>query len=182
MIKIKFALANETNEGNDDRSLLLFPGMSNEAHIQRIEQLVKQLLEDNPDYFLVEVRIKPTNNVKVFLDADTGVSIENCVRYNRALYKEIVEEHLFPNDDFSLEVSSPGLDEPLKMDRQYRKNAGRLVEVVMKDGSRLEGKLIEAAEDGIVVETSKGKNKKQELTRHSILFDQIKTTKVQIQF
>ena len=81
-------------------------------------------------------KIRPTNNIKVFLDADLGISIDKCVSYNRALYKEIVESGIFPDGDFSLEVSSPGLEEPLKLRRQYQKNIGRNVEVMLKDGMR----------------------------------------------
>jgi ribosome maturation factor RimP len=130
----------------------------------------------------VEVRIKPTNNVKVFLDGDQGISIEKCVKFNRALYKQLEEMALFPGGDFSLEVSSPGLDEPLKSLRQYRKNVGRQVELVLQDGGKVEGKLIEVSEDGIIVEETRGKNKKKEVISHTFLFDNIKTTKIQVVF
>ncbi len=62
--------------------------------------------------------------------------------HNRALYKQIEAEGIFPDGDFSLEVSSPGLDEPLKLKRQYQKNIGRNVEVTLQDGSKKEGKLL----------------------------------------
>ena len=144
--------------------------------------MLQAILAEETLYFLVEVRIKPTNNVKVFLDGDQGISIEKCVQVNRALYKRLEESGLFPADDFSLEVSSPGLDEPLKMLRQYRKNIGRLVEVVLQDGGRKEGRLIEVSEDGIIIEETIGKNKKKEVVSHTFLFDNIKTTKIQVVF
>src|SRR5947209_19423889 len=99
--------------------------MERETLIQAIEDKVKGLLADHPSHFLVEVRIKPTNNVKVFIDADEGVILSDLIIYNRKLYKMLEESGLFPADDFSLEVSSPGLDEPLKLHRQYKKNIGR---------------------------------------------------------
>lgn len=144
--------------------------------------MVSTLLAEDPGYFLVEVKITPGNNIKVFLDADGGVSIDKCVKYNRALYKQLEAGNLFPGADFSLEVSSPGLDEPLKLKRQYIKNTGRQVEVVLLDGSKIEGKLTGADDNGIRVEEVKGKNKKKELLEHNIPFDNIKTTKIQIQF
>lgn len=156
--------------------------MNIEGQIQAIEQKVDTLIRDEPGVFLVEVRIKPTNNIKVFVDADNGVSIEKLVQYNRKLYKDIEESSFFPNNDFSLEVSSPGLDEPLKLHRQYLKNIGRDVEVIRKDGIKTEGKLIDANESGIVLEEVKGKNKKREVVTHTISFDQIKTTTIQIKF
>ncbi|HEX5026488.1 MAG TPA: ribosome maturation factor [Agriterribacter sp.] len=156
--------------------------MNNEATNAVIEQMVSALLSDNPDYFLVEIKILPPNNIKVFLDADGGVSIDKCVKYNRALYKQIEESGLFPNGDFSLEVSSPGLDEPLKMKRQYVKNTGRQVEVILHDGTKLEGKLMTVNDGVIQLEEVKGKNKKKEILEHTIHLDNIKTTKIKIQF
>jgi ribosome maturation factor RimP len=118
----------------------------------------------------------------VFIDGDQGVSIEKLVQYNRRLYKEIEESGMFPNDDFSLEVSSPGLDEPLKLHRQYVKNISRFVEVTETDGSKKEGKLISATEQAIEVEEQKGKGKKLEIIQHTIPFENIKMTKIQIKF
>ncbi|MGZ3839967.1 MAG: ribosome maturation factor [Flavisolibacter sp.] len=153
-----------------------------ETQIQAIEQKMNALLEGHPSHFLVEVRIKPTNNIKVFVDADEGVNLSNLVEYNRKLYKQIEESGLYPDGNFSLEVSSPGLDEPLKLRRQYKKNIGRFVEVTLVDGSKKEGKLTEASEDGILIEWEEGKNKKKQTRQESILFDQIKHTKIQIKF
>ena len=84
--------------------------------------------------FPVEIKISPSNDIKVFLDADDGITIEKCTSVNKALYKYIEESELFPGGNFSLEVSSPGVDEPLKLYRQYKKNIGRKVEVVLNDG------------------------------------------------
>ncbi|MBI1781497.1 MAG: ribosome maturation factor [Sphingobacteriales bacterium] len=156
--------------------------MTNETLISTVENMLGDIIGPHPDMFLVEIRVKPTNNVKVFIDADSGISIEKCISVNRALYKKMEESGLFPNGDFSLEVSSPGLDEPLKLFRQYKKNIGRNVEVITKDGQRKEGKLLEVSEDGFIVEETKGKNKKKEVINHTFLFDHIKTTKIQAVF
>jgi ribosome maturation factor RimP len=137
----------------------------------------------------VEIRVKPVNNLKVFLDGDQGITIEKAVQVNRALYKKIEEAGLFPAGDFSLEVSSPGLDEPLKLLRQYNKNIGRRVEVILTDGTRREGRLTEVNEEGIILEESSGKPSpgkaatgKQKLNYFTYLFTNIKTTKVQVVF
>lgn len=156
--------------------------MNIEDQIKALEQKAEALIAEEPGVFLVEVRIKPTNNVKIFLDADNGVSIDKLVQYNRKLYRNLEETGFFPGGDFSLEISSPGLDEPLKLRRQYLKNTGRPVEVITKDGIRTEGKLLSTTETEIVVEEERGKNKKKETVLHTILFDNIKTTKVQIKF
>ena len=98
--------------------------------------MVNSLLANHPTHFLVEVRIKPTNNVKIFIDADEGVILSDLIEYNRKLYKQLEESGIFPNGDFSLEVSSPGLDEPLKLFRQYKKNIGRFVDITLKDNAK----------------------------------------------
>lgn len=156
--------------------------MSNEPQIQAIEQRITALISAEPAFFLVEVKIKPTNNIKVYIDGNEGISVEKLVYYNRKLYRQLEEEGMYPDGNFSLEVSSPGLDEPLKLHRQYLKNIGRYVEVVTKDGVRLEGKLLGATETSIELEEEKGKGKKKEIVQHTILFDDIKTTKIQIKF
>ena len=168
-------------QGNEIRSLLYLL-MVNETQVRAIESMVKYIFAAEPEYFLVEVKINPTNNVKVFLDGDKGISIEKCVQCNRALYKKMEEGHVFPSDDFSLEVSSPGLDQPLKLLRQYKKNIGRLIDVVLIDGAKKAGRLIGLSEDGIILEETKGKNKKREVANHAILFNDIKTTTIQIVF
>ena len=79
------------------------------------------------------------------------------MQVNRKLYKKLEEAAFFPDGDFSLEVSSAGLDEPLKLLRQYKKNIGRLVEVQFQDGTQKEGQLMEVNEEGIVLEVATGK-------------------------
>jgi ribosome maturation factor RimP len=164
------------------RSLLLLYNMNNDPQIQAVEEMMKGLISADPDVFLVEIKVKPTNNIKVYLDGDQGVSIERLVQFNRKLYKQIEEENRYPDGNFSLEVSSPGLDEPLKMHRQYLKNINRFVEVLENGGAKKEGKLIAVNGDGIVVEELRGKGKKQETISHTVLFTDIKTTKIQIKF
>ncbi len=144
--------------------------------------MVEEMLAEDPQYFLVEVRIRPTNNVKVFVDGDKGISIGQCAAYNRELYKKLDAASLFADGDFSLEFSSPGLDEPLKLFRQYRKNIGRKVEVTLKDGNRVDGLLKDADESGINLEETRGRNKKKEIIQHRISLEDIKSTKIQIVF
>ena len=170
--------------------------MNGEPQIQAIEHKMEALIGAEPDLFLVEVKINPTNNIKVFIDGDQGISIERLVQFNRKLYKDLEEGGMYPNGDFSLEVSSPGLDEPLKLYRQYLKNIGRNVEVLENDGTKKEGKLINATESEIIIEEIKarltgknnnnvvgqGKGKKMETVQHTISVEQVKVIKIQIKF
>ena len=154
--------------------------MTQDTHIQAIEKLVTPLLEG--DIFLVSIKIKPINNIKIYLDADNGLGIEKCIKINRALYKIMEEMGMYPDGDFSLEVSSPGVDEPLKLLRQYKKNVGRNVEVTLQDDTKKEGKLAEVTEEMITIEFTEGKGKKAMIKILEISFNDIKQTKVQAKF
>ena len=154
--------------------------MMEDTQIQAVEKLLVPLLTE--DVFLVSIKIKPTNNFKIFLDADYGLSIEKCIKINRALYRQMEEKAMYPDGDFSLEVSSPGIDEPLKLHRQYTKNIGRFVEVTTVDAVKQEGKLVDVKEEGITLEQTEGKGKKLTTKNTDIDFSAIKETVVQIKF
>ena len=154
--------------------------MDTDQQIETVQKLLQPLLFD--DIFLVDLKVRPVNNIKIFLDADSGLGIEKCIKINRALYKIMDEMGVYPEGDFSLEVSSPGIEEPLKIHRQYVKNIGRSVEVTLNDESRKEGKLTAVNEEDIVIEFTEGKGKKTVDQKLSLPFTDIKTTKVQIKF
>ena len=154
--------------------------MATETNAETVKRILLTLLYD--DIFFVDMKVKPTNNIKIFLDADSGLGIEKCIKINRRLYRQVEEMGFYPEGDFSLEVSSPGIDEPLKLLRQYVKNIGRSVEVILNDDTIIEGNLLAATEEQIVIETTEGKNKKAVNTKLPVLFTDIKQTVVQIKF
>ena len=154
--------------------------MATETNAETVKRILLTLLFD--DIFFVDMKVKPTNNIKIFLDADSGLGIEKCIKINRRLYRQVEEMGFYPEGDFSLEVSSPGIDVPLKMLRQYVKNIGRTVEVTLNDDTIKEGALLEANEENIVIEFTEGKNKKAVNTKLPLLFTDIKQTVVQIKF
>ena len=154
--------------------------MSRENQIETVEKLLQPLLTD--DIFLVDIRIKPINNIKIFLDADSGLGIEKCIKINRALYKIMEEMAIYPDGDFSLEVASPGIGEPLKMHRQYVKNIGRDVEVTLNDDSKKTGKLISVNDQQLEIEFTEGKNKKAVTTLLPVALADIKQIIVLIKF
>ncbi|MEO6584457.1 MAG: ribosome maturation factor [Ferruginibacter sp.] len=154
--------------------------MSREDQIETVNRLLQPLLAD--DIFLVDIKIKPINNIKIYLDADSGLGIEKCIKINRALYKIMEEMGIYPDGDFSLEVSSPGIDEPLKNHRQYLKNIGREVEIKLNDETLKTGKLVAAGEEGLTLEITEGKNKKAITSNVDFSFTEIKQTVVQIKF
>lgn len=157
--------------------------MDKENIISSIRQFAESQLGDLPDYFLVEVRLSPSNQAAVFIDADKGASIDKLAKINRSLYKMIEEAATFgEGGNFSLEVSSPGLDEPLKLHRQYEKNKGRRIEVLLLDGLKKEGILEEIKTGGIVLKETLGNKKAKQEQLTEIAFNQIKFTKICVVF
>lgn len=154
---------------------------------EQIAQMLEETLEGT-DCFLVDFKVKPTNNFKIYLDSDTGFTLEKCMKINRALRRKVEDSGLFPEGDLSLEVSSPGIDAPLKWQRQYRKNIGRNLEIILCDEEALgiTGRLLEVDERGIRVEKSQARPRSAKVQPEpeiiEIPFDQIKTATVQIEF
>lgn len=147
-----------------------------------VSNLVNELLKEESQYFLVHVHVRPINHISVYVDGDQGITIEKCVQLNRALYKQIVERAICADGEFALEVSSPGVDEPLKLVRQYMKNVGRVVKVDLKEGKSIEGKLLKADDEAIEVEETKGKGRKMEVIHHRFTYNEIAATTVKIIF
>ncbi|MDP4283819.1 MAG: ribosome maturation factor [Bacteroidota bacterium] len=156
--------------------------MNTALPLEQIEHFLLQIIEQTDDVFLVEVKMTLGNQITVLVDADNGITIEKCTSINKVLYKYLEESGLFADGNFSLEVSSPGVDRPLKLHRQYMKNIGRTVEVELNDGTKLAGKLTQANDEEIVIEQTLGKGKKVTMKTITILFNQIKHTIVLITF
>ncbi len=156
--------------------------MATSTESGKIEEFVKDFIAGSKDLFLVDVKIAPGNKVTVLLDGDNGVTIDNCTVINKALYKFIEENGVFGDSNFSLEVSSFGVEKPLQLLRQYKKNIGRNIEVVMNDGTKKDGKLTEVNEDEIKIEQQTGKGNKMTKQTTTILFNQIKHTTVLVTF
>ncbi len=147
--------------------------------IQKIYDLVEPML-DGTDMFIVSIKVKPVNNIKVFIDADSGFSIERSVSIHRRLYHILEEGGMFPSGDFSLEVSSPGVDEPLTQLRQYNKNVGRKITITDREDKDTTGMLTEVSETEITLEVKKAKEKT--VVPVVMPFENIKKAVVQIIF
>lgn len=156
--------------------------MTTSAEMMKIEEFVKNHIQKSENLFLVDVTSAPGNKITVLIDSDNGITIDDCTAINKALYKFIEETELFGKANFSLEVSSPGVDRPLQLLRQYKKNMGRKVAVVLNDGSKLEGVLSDVNDENIIIEEKTVKGNKISMKSTTISFNQIKHTTVLITF
>lgn len=146
---------------------------------QSIEQYLSEILQET-DVFLLKLDINSKNDIKVYLDADSGLGINTISQINRKLYKKIEETQIIPENDFSIEVGSLGVDEPLMLKRQYYKHIGRQLEVTTDDAV-IEGTLKDVQDDVISIEQIIDKKKKQTQII-TINFNHIKKAIVLISF
>ncbi|MBQ6726880.1 MAG: ribosome assembly cofactor RimP [Bacteroidales bacterium] len=143
--------------------------------------LIKDKLEGT-DKFLVDMHISRDNRISVAIDGDNGVTIDDCIELSRHIEKNLNRDE----EDFELNVASAGLDNPLKLHRQYVKNVGRFLAVTTTDGEKTTGKLLEVTDTDItILPDNTPRRKKQEPeadNTKTIPFDDIQTAKVVIKF
>ncbi len=156
-----------------------------------IEEKIHELLaakfaeEGFEDCFLVDFHLSAANKLEVFIDSDSGITLAKCQKTSRYLERHF-DEAGWLGESYVLEVSSPGLGKPLKLQRQYVKNIGRKVEVTLKDGTIKTGPLTAAGETSCTVQETvvvlEGKKKKKMEVQTELPYDEIKKTMIVISF
>lgn len=149
----------------------------------KVTELLNSALEEDGSLFLIDFSISTDNRIKVVIDGDAGVTVQDCIKISRAI------EHNLDRDevDFALEVASAGATAPLVLPRQYKKNLGRKMEVKTPDDT-IEGNLTEVTEEGIILEWKArepkpiGKGKVTVRKKQEIDFSDIKEAKVILKF
>ena len=149
---------------------------------KRVTELVEEKIADRPDLFLVSVKMHSNGKLEILVDGDKGIGIDDVVAISRHVGFHLEEENVIETA-YNLEVSSPGIDTPLTLMRQYAKNVGRNLSIKMDDGSKRDGILSSITEDAIVIdEKIKQKGKKAEEIESVIPVNKITETKVLISF
>jgi ribosome maturation factor RimP len=150
--------------------------------IDHIRSIVAQKLTD-PSQFLVEVVAKGHKGPKkvlVIIDGDKGVTIDDCANLSRELSKAFDDAQFF-EESYMLEVSTPGVDQPLRLKRQYQKHIGRKLKVSAQQQTT-EGKLVDMDDEKIKLEQEIGAGKKKEIKIIEIPFSDIDKTFVLVSF
>jgi ribosome maturation factor RimP len=151
-----------------------------------IRKLAQERIDERfPEVFIVDIKISAKNAIQVDLDKSNGyVSIEECVAVSRNIEHNLDREE----QDFELNVSSAGLDQPFRVMKQFEKNIGNEVSILQKNGKLLEGILKQADEKELVLTTTRqekieGKKKKETIVEDVTLpMTTIKETKIVISF
>ena len=154
-----------------------------------IEDKIVSLLEEKfkeeefRDFYLVDLEFKEPARIAVFVDADSGLNTVKCAKLSRYL-EEYLDEKNWKNGKYILEVSSPGVDRPLKFPRQYVKNIGKKIDIKTAEGEDLRATLKDANEDFVVLEyrdkIKQGKKKKYVAKHLELLYKNIKKAKIRI--
>ena len=150
----------------------------------KVAELVAEKIAEieRPDLFLVDVKMHANGKLIILLDGDKGIGIADCAAISRYVGFKLEEENVLETA-YNLEVSSPGVETPLTLMRQYTKNIGRELGLKIEDGTKREGKLTGLTEDAIIIEEKiKEKGKKAGVIESVIHINQITETKVLISF
>lgn len=151
---------------------------------EKVLQLLEDALDNNPKLFLIDFQMDSNNNIKIIIDGDDGVAVNDCIAVSRAIEHNIDREEF----DFALEVASSGAASPLMLPRQYKKHIDRVLEIKTNQGDTLEGTLVEVSENGIQLHWKSrepkpvGKGKVTVDKEAVISFEDIKECKVKIIF
>ena len=148
---------------------------------EQLKVYIEEAIADT-NLFIVEIKGITVKRAMILLDGDEGVKIEDCVRVSRHINQKMEEDGL-SEALISLEVSSPGVDFPLKFERQYPQHIGRTLAIKLADGKEIEGKLISIDAAVIAVEEKiKEKGKKVSLNNISLALSEIAEAKIKVTF
>jgi ribosome maturation factor RimP len=170
-------------EGTIVPSFIFKKIMSEKKIEKRVAMLVEEKIADKPDLFLVDIKMLPNRKLMILVDGDSSIGIGDCAAISRYVGFKLEEEEVIA-EAYNLEVSSPGLDSPLILPRQYTKNIGRNLGIKMLDGTKREGILKSIDNDNIVIEekVKAAKGKKVEAIESTIPLSEVAETKVLISF
>lgn len=149
-----------------------------------VNNLLNEALDEREDLFLISLDVLPDNTIKIIIDGDNGVIVEDCIFVSRAIEHNLDREE----QDFSLEVLSAGATEPLINLRQYMKNIGRTLRVKTKENETIEGELTKVNDDNILLEWKArepkpvGKGKVTVKKQAELAYDAISKAQVVIKF
>jgi Uncharacterized protein conserved in bacteria len=150
---------------------------------EKIKEIAQSKLTD-PSQFVVDVIISKHKPMKisVILDGDNGINIDDCSNLSRALSQEFDEGQWMKEENYTLEVGTPGLDHPLKLKRQYKKNIGRGFTITLTNKTKVQGSLIAVEEHAISLATEVKEGKKVQLKNIEIPFSEIEKALVMVSF
>ena len=148
---------------------------------EHIVELSEAFLKDSANY-LIDVNVRSGNRISIFIENDEHVSIKDCIALSKHIESQLDREQ----QDFELEVSSPGIDSPFRHERQYLKYVGKEIEILMSNGDKFSGELLGSDSESIqYLPSKKGQRKKIDQSTNSkeaktVLISEVKETRLVI--
>ncbi len=150
----------------------------------RVSELLHEVLDQHSDLFLIEFQMDAQAHIRIVLDGDNGVNLEQCMTVSRHIEHQLDREE----NDFSLEVGSAGATSPLIHPRQFVKHIGRVLQLLTNDDQHIKATLLKTDETGIELQWKVrelkpiGKGKHTVVKNHRLDYSNIKKATVIIQF
>ncbi len=165
--------------------------------MDKVQQLITDTITptlQEKDLFLVEIKVLlGGKKIEVYADSQEGIGIDDCAILSRMIEKVLDGNPIVP-ENYLLEVSSPGMTNPMKVPRQYLRRIGKVLEVATNDGKNIEAKLLEANDNSILLEEVKPEKKaakkgakaatvkEEEAKKFELKYSDIKKAVVQFKF
>lgn len=147
----------------------------------KIKTFIDEALVDTT-LFIVDFKMLPKSRIVLLLDGDNGIGIDEVAKVSKHISHRMEEENVIEGAH-TLEVSSPGVDHPLKFQRQYPQHIGRTLSIRLNDGKEMEGKLLGIVGEVITIDKQiKEKGKKARFEEQTISLTDIKEAKIKIIF
>lgn len=163
----------------DESPLFLYLRMNQE----KVKELLQEALQENESLYLIDLQFLANSKIKVIVDGDSGVPLNECMRISRKIEHNLDREE----EDFSLEVTTPDIAHPLTVKRQYKKNISRILKVKTAT-EEFEGTLTETTDDNITLYWKAREPKPIGKGKHTVektmvlSYEDIKEAKVKIIF
>lgn len=144
---------------------------------EKMRNLAEDCIKTFPDYYLVDYNLVygKRHHIRVFIDKDDGITLADCEAFSKKLKSGISEQGLLSEEDYILEVSSPGIDRPLTTEREFRKNIDRRLNLLLNNGLRITGILKDMRDSNILMEDDTGMTVSTPVA-------EVKTAKVEVSF
>lgn len=149
---------------------------------ERLRGLVEPLVSaEQLDLEEIEVsRAYRRRVLRIIVDSEEGVELDACADLSRAISAKLDDTDVMGEDEYVLEVSSPGADRPLTEHRHYVRATGRLARLTLNEGGELVARILAVDEEGLDLEVPGVKGRKP--TSRRIAFDEIARARVELEF
>tara|TARA_B100000989_G_scaffold287119_1_gene256430 strand:+ start:1051 stop:1521 length:471 start_codon:yes stop_codon:yes gene_type:complete len=129
--------------------------------VSKVRNIASRKIEQM-NCFLVNVSVTNLNNIKIIFDSSSGVSLNDCINLTKFIENSLDRE----KEDFSISVSSPGVNSPFIVPDQFYKNYNNKIEILTKEGIKINAKLLmfSEQEETVTILTKNGRKKKYELS------------------